>query len=206
MEILQRTVNDNIVNDGLNNAMSYTAFRDLVKTLATTDGTTGVEQSEALIAYTKLNESRMKRWDKTLKISEADQTRIKNFKGSVTWLVIAESWCGDAAHILPVINKVADLNANIDLKVVLRDENDALMNQFLTNGGKSIPKLIMIDNTTGDVVNTFGPRPSIATQLVNDFKAEYKVLTPAFKEQLQTWYNLDKGQSTVGDLLALLKV
>lgn len=206
MEILQRTVNDNIVNDGLNNAMSYTAFRDLVKTLATTGGTTGVEQSEALIDYTKLNESRMKRWDKTLKISEADQTRIKNFKGSVTWLVIAESWCGDAAHILPVINKVADLNANIDLKVVLRDENDALMNQFLTNGGKSIPKLIMIDNTTGDVVNTFGPRPSIATQLVNDFKAEYKVLTPAFKEQLQTWYNLDKGQSTVGDLLALLKV
>jgi hypothetical protein len=106
---------------------------------------------------------------------------------------------------MPVMNKVADLNDGIDFRVVLRDENEALMNQFLTNGGKSIPKLIMLDNTTGDIVNTFGPRPSEATKLVNDYKAEHGKLTPEFKEDLQQWYNKDKGQNAIKDLVALLR-
>jgi len=118
--------------------------------------------------------------------------------------VLAESWCGDAAHILPVINKVAELNEYIDFKVALRDENEALMNQFLTNGGKSVPKLIMIDHTTNSVVNTFGPRPEAATQLLNDFKTMHGTITPEFKEILQQWYNKDKGQSTIEDLVKLL--
>ena len=118
--------------------------------------------------------------------------------------MLTESWCGDAAHIMPVINKVAELNDNINYKIVLRDENEALMNQFLTNGGKSIPKLIMIDDETNEVVNTFGPRPSVATQFVNNYKAEHGKLTPEFKEDLQRWYNKDKGQSTIKDLAALI--
>ncbi|WP_066221988.1 thioredoxin family protein [Formosa haliotis] len=204
MNTLQPNITNTTILESIDKGMTYQAFRDLVKTLAATGGTTGNEQTEAFFAYTKLNESRMKRWDKTLKVSEADKTSIENFKGDITWLVLAESWCGDAAHILPVINKVAELNDNIDFKVVLRDENEDLMNMFLTNGGKSIPKLIMIDNTSGDVVNTFGPRPQIATQLVVDFKAAHGVLTPEFKESLQAWYNKDKGQSTIEDLVTLL--
>lgn len=204
MELLSSTIKNDMIQNGVNHAMTYQEFRDLVKELAQTGGTTGHTQTEALKGYTKLNESRMKRWDKTLKISENDVKRIQSFKGNVTWLVIAESWCGDAAHILPVVNKVAALHDNIVLKIVLRDDHDALMNQFLTYGGKSIPKLIMIDNVSGEVVNTFGPRPSIATQLVNDYKAENGALSPAFKTSLQTWYNLNKGQNTISDLIALL--
>ena len=34
---------------------------------------------------------------------------------------------------------------NIELKIVLRDENEELMNEFLTNGSRSIPKLIVLD-------------------------------------------------------------
>ena len=205
MEVLQHTITNESIQKGLENAMSYQAFRNLVKTLTNEGGTTGNEQTEAFIGYTKLNESRMKRWDKTLKISEKDAKTIQNYKKSITWLVIAESWCGDAAHVLPMINKVAELNANITFKIVFRDENEALMNQFLTNGGKSIPKLIMIDNEQEEVVNTFGPRPTVATQLVNDYKAEHGVLSPEFKTSLQTWYNLDKGQSTLQDLIELLR-
>ena len=62
----------------------------------------------------------------------------------------------------------------------------------------------MIDNITGEVVNTFGPRPTAATQLVEDYKAEHGSLTPEFKETLQAWYNKDKGQNTIADLLRLL--
>ena len=147
----------------------------------------------------------MRRWDKTAKVSDAMNIKIANFNKKVTWLVISESWCGDAAHIMPLINKVAELNGNIDYKVVLRDENEALMDQFLTNGGKSIPKLIMLDTETNTVLNTFGPRPTVATNMVQAYKTEHGMLTPEFKEDLQRWYNKDKGQSTIEDLVSYLK-
>ena len=193
-----------ILKEGLNNSMSYQDYRSLMGELVKTQATTGVDQSEEMVAYTVLNEQRMKRWDKTIKVSAEAQETIASFKGDVTWLVLAECWCGDAAHVIPVINKVAECSANIHLKLVLRDENDALMQQFLTNGGKSIPKLIMIDNTSGEVLNTFGPRPTVATKLVQDYKTEHGAVTEELKENLQMWYNKDKGQSTIADLLVLL--
>lgn len=193
-----------ILKEGLDNSMSYQEFRTLMGQLVVDKSTTGMDKSEEMAEYTALNEQRMKRWDKTIKISAQDQDKITAFKGDVTWLVLTESWCGDAAHVTPVINKVAELNPNIKLRIVLRDDNDDLMQQFLTNGGKSIPKLIMIDNTSGEVINTFGPRPSNATTLVQDYIAEHGVVTDELKENLQVWYNKDKGQSTIADLTSLL--
>ena len=193
-----------IIKNSLQKSTSYQTYRDLVKQLAVQESTTGTEKTENLVEYTKLNDRRMKRWDKTLKVSDDFKTKIAEFKEKVTWLVITESWCGDAAHIMPAINKVAELNENISFKTVLRDENEDLMNLFLTNGNKSIPKLIMIDDASGEVVSTFGPRPNIATQLVNDYKAEFGALTPEFKQDLQVWYNKDKGESTIEDLTQML--
>ncbi|WP_165453920.1 thioredoxin family protein [Hyunsoonleella flava] len=192
------------IKESLDRSMSYETYSNLVNTLAETNGTTGIEQTEALINYTKLNARRMKRWDKTLKVTEEAKAMISEFNQSVTWLVITESWCGDAAHVIPVLNKLAQLNANIDLKLVLRDENVALMDMFLTNGGRAIAKLIMIDNETGEVLDTFGPRPSEATALVNNYKAEHGKLTPEFKEDLQVWYNKNKGQSIIEDIVKML--
>jgi len=197
-------MNNSIVNSGLKNSFTYQVYRDLVKKLVENNGNTGPEQNEALANYTRLNDKRMKRWDKTVKISEADRKQIEAFSGKTTWLVITESWCGDAAHVLPVINKMAEVNDNITMKVVLRDDNLELMDAFLTNGGRAIPKLIMIDDATGEVVDTFGPRPSEATNLVNRFKAENGGLTPEFKEDLQHWYNKDKGQNIIKDITKIL--
>ena len=204
MDTLQTTMIKDIISQSLENSMSYDAYRTLVTELTENNSTTGDEKTEALANYTMLNDRRMNRWDKTVKVSEIAKSKLQNFNTKVTWLVITDSWCGDAAHIMPVINKLAELNNNIDYRVVLRDENEALMNQFLTNGGKAIPKLIMIDDETNEVVNTFGPRPAKATKLVYDYKAEHGKLTPEFKENLQRWYNKDKGQSTIEDLLGLL--
>jgi len=204
METLQNTDLKNIINNSLEKSISYQNYRVLVKDLVTKESTTGNEKTEALINYTMLNDRRMKRWDKTLKITEIVKENVSNLEVNQTWLVLTESWCGDAAHLMPVINKVAALNKNIDFKVVLRDENEALMNKFLTNGGQSIPKLIMIDNITGEVKNTFGPRPTEATKLVNDYKAKHGKLTPEFKEDLQGWYNKNKGQNAIEDLVSLI--
>ena len=62
----------------------------------------------------------------------------------------------------------------------------------------------MIDNKTGEVLNTYGPRPSEATSYVNRFIAKNVSLTPEFKEDLQHWYNKDKGQNVINDVIEIL--
>jgi hypothetical protein len=192
-----------IIQLSLNKSIDYHSYRTLVSNLVEENSTSGNEKTETLANYTKLNDKRMKRWDKTVKISDALQQKILNYKKDLTLLVLTESWCGDAAHIIPVINKVAVLNPKIKLRLVFRDENEPLMCHFLTNGGKAIPKLIAV-NKDADVEFTFGPRPNEATKLVADYKEKHGALTPEFKEDLQQWYNKNKGQAVLEDLEKLL--
>lgn len=193
-----------IIQSAINNSMSYAAYRTLIDKLVEDKSTTGLEPSKALIEFTKLNARRMKRWDKTLKVSAAAKKKVEQFDIKVTWLVIAESWCGDAAHILPVLNKIAQISNNITYRVVFRDENPKFMDCFLTFGNKAIPKLIMIENATKEVITTYGPRPSEATEYVNRFKVMNGALTPSFKEDLQHWYNDNKGKNIIDDITELL--
>jgi len=204
METTTMTVNE-LIEKGIENSYSYQEYRTLVSDLLTEGKSTGNEQSEALTNYSMLNDRRMKRLDKTLKLDEAVTAAFSDAKvDHITWVVLTEGWCGDAAHSIPVINKLAELNNGIDLKIVSRDNNDELMNNFLTNGGKSIPKLIAYDTQNKEVIDTWGPRPSIATQMVNDYKEKHGGLDPEFKQDLQVWYNKNKGVNIAQDLLQLL--
>jgi len=187
-----------IISKSLENTYTYQEYRDLVHNLLEEGKSTGENQSEALTNYSMLNDRRMKRLDKTIKISEDTVNTIKNVDQAQTWLVLTEGWCGDAAQNLPVINKIAELNENINLQLVLRDENEELMDLFLTNGGKSIPKLVALDKDL-NVIDTWGPRPTTATKMVQDYKAQHGSLDPEFKQDLQVWYNKDKGQDVQND-------
>lgn len=193
-----------IIKESLSHSMSYQQYREVVNHLTIENSNSGNEKTEVLANYTMLNDRRMKRWDKTVKVSEDIKIKVAKKDINQTWVVLTESWCGDAAHVIPAINKIAELNSGIQLRLVLRDENELLMNEFLTNGGKSIPKLIMVDNNTETVVNTYGPRPTKATKMVNDYKAKHGTLSAEFKEDLQRWYNKDKGQNVISDLLELI--
>ena len=205
MKSIQNISIDKLINDSLIKSMSYSDYKNHIVDLVAQNSTTGNDKSESLAEYTKLNSRRMKRWDKTLKISEEVEKIIQKVDKKITWLVLTESWCGDAAHVIPVFNKIAELNKNINLRLVLRDENEDLMNAHLTDGGQAIPKLIGIEEATGNVIHTYGPRPSLASRMVKEYKENYGKLTPEFKQDLQIWYNKDKGQTTIDDMLDLMK-
>jgi uncharacterized protein YutE (UPF0331/DUF86 family) len=192
-----------ILKESLSKAFSYGDYRAMVTQLALENKTTGPQQLDELADYTLLNDKRMKRLDKTIKLTDPIVSQLKKIDKKITFLVLTESWCGDAAQIMPVINKMAVLNAHIDFKVVLRDENLELMNLFLTNGTLSIPKLVIVDEAL-NVIADWGPRPKEATQMVKDYKQQHGSLTPEFKQDLQMWYTKDKGQSTAADILACL--
>lgn len=207
MEI-KNTINldtNSLVKESLSKAFSYQDYREQVATHVEYGTSSGPDKSEALSNYTLLNNSRMKRLDKTMKIEEDVLEKFKQYHKNVTWLVLTESWCGDAAHAMPVMNKLVEKAKNLDFKILYRDENKELMNRFLTNGTMSIPKLIAFDNETQEVINDWGPSPLMIMNKTKDFKAANATLTTEFKKEIQIWYNQNKGKCIARDLLKLIE-
>lgn len=196
----------NSIAKALFKSYTYPEYRKLVTDLLVDGKSTGNEQTESLINYSKLNDARMNRLDKTINISEDIISKLENLDHRYIWLVISEGWCGDAAQILPVINKMAlASNKKIDLRIVLRDENAELMDQYLTNGGRAIPKVIVICKEAGIVRADWGPRPKGASELLANYKKEFGVLDEKIKTDLQLWYLADKGISVQQELMEIIE-
>lgn len=193
-----------IIEKSLSRSCTYQAYRNFVTSLLKEGKSTGNEQSDALKHYSELNEARMNRLDKTIKITAEYTQELNQLQGEYIWLVISEGWCGDAAQILPVIHKMAELSEKIDLKIVFRDENEVLMNMFLTNGTKSIPKLIILDKKTLEILGDFGPRPQEAKKLILDYKAKNGIVDETAKTNLQLWYLHDKGLSVQKEIMDIM--
>jgi hypothetical protein len=185
-------------------AMSYEAYKTMVEDLLAQGKTTGPNQSEGFIHYTQLNQQRVHRLEKTTEVLPAVRESIGSILRPQTWLVLTEAWCGDAAQSLPVIYTLAKLNPLIDLRLLLRDENLELMDQYLTNGAsRSIPKLIGLDTVTREELFTWGPRPTALQESFMGMRSEglsYDVI----KEELQRWYNKDKTVSIQQEMGALV--
>ena len=144
--------------------MSFQTYYNLTDQLVAEGKTTGPKQTEDLAHYTKLNLSRMKRLAKTASLSDALIEKINQVKRKTYFLVISEAWCGDAAQNVPLIAKATEFSSNIELKIILRDENLDIMDAFLTNGGRSIPKVIAIDAESLEVIGKMGTEAASCTK------------------------------------------
>ncbi len=193
-----------IIQRGLDRSISYQEYAEKMMQLAAYGGTTG-DQKEDLINYTKLNAQRTKRITKTVQLLEETIDLIRDVEIPQTWLVISESWCGDAANGLPIMAKMANQNKLIDLKVALRDEDTELIDTFLTRGGRSIPKLIALDDQL-NVLFTWGPRPAEAQMLYDDWRNDPDhVPYSEFQITMQQWYNKNKGLAIQAEISALVQ-
>ncbi len=178
----------------------YEEYSDLVVMCAEYGLTTGKDQPVERIAATRLNATRMKRISKQ---GISNQKLIRNISAISTpqvWVLFAESWCGDGAQNIPIIANIASYSKNIELRILLRDQNLDLMDNYLTNGSRSIPKLICIERESGRQIASWGPRSSLIQQLVKEFKAKKPdVLHEEFLNNLHLWYSQDKGISLQKD-------
>ncbi len=202
----------------LEKSISYQEYRTLGQELLEKETTTNGDNRPEILEYTNMNMYRMNRLDKTTKVNE----NIKNALAAISsnekyyWVVLTESWCGDAAQIVPIINKIAEeAGEKLEARFLLRDENPDLIDEFLTNGGRAIPKLIFVkeekvENTTKlKIINSWGARPTEAQNLVNEYKEKVKQNPEledfkAFSESLHGWYAKDKTQHTQNELAELL--
>lgn len=160
--------------------------------------------SEAYVNYVKLNQRRIKRWNKTGKLLPELEEKIKKIEDPQNWLLITEPWCGDAAHSQVFIEKLADLNPNINLNFQNRDATGSEIENYLTNGSKSIPMLVVRDANNKDIF-TWGPRPKEAQEMVMSHKTDTSISAEDKKKELQGWYNKDKGTTLQEELNQLIK-
>jgi len=151
--------------------------------------------------YTKLNASRQKRWEKRGIILDELKEKLSSLKEPQHWTLITEPWCGDASHISPFIYLLSQLSDKISLDIVLRDDGNDMINQYLTNGGKAIPILVVRDADNNDLFH-WGPRPAEAQTLYWDLKNDPSKTWDAQKVPLQQWYNSNKGVHIQEELLA----
>lgn len=165
--------------------------------------TSGPNQDEMYVHYTMLNLHRSNRLFKHTEITEELKSAIVAYTKKLNVIILSEYWCGDAAQNIPVIVKALSLSENFEIRILFRDENLELMDQFLTNGGRSIPKVIILDEDF-KLIDSWGPRPELARE-------EMKRLTDLYtdfdkvKEGLQMWYNQDKTISMQSEIISWLK-
>ncbi len=155
------------------------------------------------IDYTRMNWARMNRWLKTAVISDAMRQAIDTTDQPQQWIIITEPWCGDAAHSVPFLHMIAALNKHITVRYELRDAEPFRISNYLTRGGKSIPKLIIQDADGADLA-TWGPRPA-GCQKLYDRLTEQKADFETLKMELQHWYNDDKGRELQQELEELIR-
>lgn len=185
------------------NFQEYRAYFESILKKAETEQQAPYDNPDYL-DYTKLNWSRMNRWFKTGKLSGELVETIKKIKSPQHWIIITEPWCGDAAHNIPFLEMMADHNPLISISYELRDTEPFLIDQYLTNGTKSIPKLIIRDEQGKDM-GTWGPRPrdcqKMYVNLINE-KADFEKV----KVEIQNWYNTNKGIDIQNELRQKLMV
>ncbi len=175
-------------------SMTFAEYIKLIDDLLLNGKTTGENQSEAMFNYGKLNRQRMHRLEKTVNLTEFLKEKVRSSNRKMIWLIITEGWCGDAAQNIPIIEKIATESENIETRYVLRDENLELMDSYLTNEARSIPKLIALDAESLQEIGTWGPRPQIAMDYFYEMKTQ-NLEKSEMMENLQRWYNSDKNQA-----------
>lgn len=189
----------------LDRAISFAEYLELIDKLLVDDKTTGKVQSEAMLAYGKINRQRMQRLEKTIVLDAGTAAAVGTSSRKMIWLVITEGWCGDAAQNIPAIQKIAAANPRITTRYILRDENLELMDSFLTGGARSIPKLIALDAKSLEVLGTWGPRPDGAQEYFDALKAE-GLEKSQISEMIQCWYNDDRSRSIQAEFARIVPI
>lgn len=183
--------------------MNYSEYTALFEEILKSERPQPPYDNPDYFEYTRLNYSRMTRWNKTLQLNEELVNRLKGLDRRQHWIIIVEPWCGDVAHSLPFLVRLAEQSPMVTYELQLRDSEPFLINSYLTRGTKSIPKLIVRDEEGRDLF-TWGARPEKAQQLMNELKAA-NTDWETTKVELQNWYNNDRGTSLQRELLHWLQ-
>ena len=182
--------------------LTYAAYMDVMAEQAAAAPPADDAEAAEKIGYTKLNLHRSGRISRTWRPSEELAALAARLEPQL-WMALTEPWCGDSAQCLPCLAVLADSVPGIDLRLLLRDDNLDIMDQFLTDGKRSIPPLVSFD-ACGDELFRWGPRPAAAQVVVDGARSE-GLEKPDIMERLHLWYGRDRGKQVDAELCAVLR-
>ena len=140
---------------------------------------------------------------KKFMISPEKEQIIKDIK-PLRILVLTEPWCGDSLAIFPVVRRLVEINGKWKLKILRRDENPELMDQFLTRNARAVPIFLFLQED-GSLIFRFGPRPQAAQTIFETFREEFKagrIEKSEVIKKIRNFYARDRGNAILNDLLA----
>lgn len=207
MSVIVETAQNETLNFDVifSESLKYKQYREHVDALIIEGKTTGLNQEERLVEFTKLNVHRMNRIDKTVRIDESTGAIFSGLNNSYKMLLIGDAWCGDCAQILPVLEKIAESsNGKIEMFIISRDTFPNLIEAFQTNGANAVPKVLIFDETKSNVLSTWGPRPKPAQDIMLNWKANKDTITwEQFENDLHLWYARNRGTAIVEEIVNL---
>jgi len=92
------------------------------------------------VAQATVNQDKFVANGANVPLSEEDTSffrkAVAHPRGPAKMLALAEAWCGDVYRELPTAARIAEATG-MELRVFLRDQNLDIMEEFLSNNGKS---------------------------------------------------------------------
>jgi hypothetical protein len=186
-------------------AISFQKYLELTENIISHPSPPPPYDEPKILKYTFDNWERMKRLMHTLSIEPKLYNLLRNNQRNMMWVVLSEPWCGDAAQIVPALAAFADVSSNISLRILLSDAHPQVMNQYLTEGSRSIPKLICIDSQTWEELGTWGPRPKYLQEMVMAQKDDPTLSFGEKVRQVHAWYEENKTRDIQVEFIELLK-
>jgi hypothetical protein len=184
----------------LDKAMSYPAFIEYTQSVINIPPDKAPYLNPEIISYTEANLRRRKKIADTLQLEKKLYNELYEGIGNWTWVLLDEPWCGDSSFIAPYIYAMSLASAgDIELKILLRDTYPEIMEQYLSNNGKAIPKLICLDKGLNEL-GTWGPRPEKLQHLVKDWVQEGIDMNEKIK-RVYRWYKADNGNEIQKEFL-----
>ena len=181
---------------------SCDSYIEFLQELLAHGKTTGPNQSAEMLEYAKVNLARMKRVSTQFQVDPQLLETLHGKPSAWKFIIMAEGWCGDAAQMVPAICRMLD-SRGWPYKIFLRDENSELMNQFLTNGTRSIPVVAAFNAENQQIGTHWGPRPIELQELVDQWKTEMEKAD--WHKLLHAWYAKDKSQTLQRDFAAWIQ-
>jgi thiol-disulfide isomerase/thioredoxin len=139
------------------------------------------------------------------KLTEDDKNALSDLK-QLKVLVVTEPWCGDSLAVFPVVRKVAEVN-NWECRMLKRDDNLDLIDQFLTRGGRAVPIFLFL-HEDNSLAFKYGPRPKDAQDIFEAHRAainDGRIEKMEVVKKIRTFYAKNRGKAVIHELLAHLK-
>ncbi len=185
----------------LNVSLSYADYRSGINEVLSAPP--AGDQEEKMRPYIINNVEMMNGFDSSYRVSDELRQALLDASPSI-WLVLTEGWCGDAAYCVPLFAAIErEVPGKVELRLLYRDQHPALMDAHLTDGARSIPKLICLDMESRELI-TWGPRPAPLHRQVIQWKSEGMQLRQLISK-VHDWYVIDDTRSTQEELAAMIQ-